>query len=188
MKEDDATNRVLRRAAFFSGIADRILKRLPGLLQQADFRADSPVLMSAAYFLLSDAYKSERNKSGSLTDEYKRAAISAIAVMVVRPISPLDPERVDSMTVYLANPLLALACANAWAADRDLLRHFPFDYMKRFYISLQALHFPSMQPFIDHVNDGGDYRDIDAITLSPGEIGAIDDWVLKIHMLCNIRR
>jgi hypothetical protein len=178
----------LKRAGFFAGMASIVLSQLPRLSDHAEFRADSPILLAAAYFLLSDAYKPRRNQADSLTDEYKRAALSALAVMTIRPFVPFDPERVDDMWTYLANPILALACANAWVPQRNIAEHFPFDYLKRFYLSLLALRIEAFGRFIDLVNEGGDYREAKPLNLSSSDIMVVDDWVLKIYMLVNQRR
>lgn len=185
---DDGERRIHKRAAFFGGISLRISDRYPTLRTKSEFRADAPLLLARAYFLLSDAYKPIRNFPDSLTDDFKKAAISALAVMVVRPFSPLDPEQVDDEIVYLANPMMALACANSWAAERNLFEHFPQDYLKRFYITLLNVRMPCLDGFIEAINSGGDYRSVDAIVLSPQEISILDDWVLKIFMLVNFRR
>jgi hypothetical protein len=185
---DDENARVLKRAAFFAGMAERLASSLPAIQEHSEFRADSPVLMAKAYFLLSDAYKPFRNNAESLTDEYKRAAISALAVMVVRPFSPLQADNVESMTAYLANPIMALACANAWAAQRNLFAHYPFDYLKRFYLTLDSVRLPSLDHFVGRVNEGESWREIEGVGLSWQEIVLVDDWVLKIHMLCNQKR
>jgi len=169
-------------------MADRFQSNIPAISADTEFRPDSPLLMARAYFLLSDAYKPWRNEVGSLTDEYKRAALSALAVMAIRPFSPLDPDNVQSASAYLANPIFALACANAWAAKRDLISHFPFDYLKRFYLSLDAVRIPPLDEFIRVVNEDGDARSIKSIELDRSTLIAIDDWVLKIYMLCNQRR
>ena len=186
--EFERDNRVIRRAAFFAGMADRVLRSYPSLNATSEFRSDSPSLMAWTYFLLSDAYKPFRNMADSLTDDYKKAALSAIAVMVVRPISPIDPDRVDDLTLYLANPILALACANAWVSNRNLFAFFPPDYLKRFYTSLHATRVPALQPFCDAINSSEDHRQFQSITLSAPEIALIDSWCLKIHMLANMRR
>jgi hypothetical protein len=185
---DKVDPRVLRRSAFFAGMASRVSDELPDLSRQTELRADAPLLMARAYFLLSDAYKPRRNDAGSLTDEYKRAALSALAVMAIRPFSPLAPDNVTSMQVYLANPLLALACANAWSAERNLFEFYPFDYLKRFYMSLHAVRLPSLDAFVEWANSGEEEARIDAIDLSSAEVALIDDWVLKFHMLCHLRR
>lgn len=186
-ESDEGERRVHKRAAFFAGISQRISDHYPTLRIKSEFRADAPILLARVYFLLSDAYKPIRNFPDSLTDDFKKAAISAIAVMVIRPFSPLDPDRVDDEVVYLANPMLALACANSWAADRNLFEHFPHDYLKRFYITLLNVRMPALDGFIEAAN-GGDLRKVEPVSLSPQEISILDDWVLKIFMLVNFRR
>lgn len=188
MEEFDRDGRVLKRAAFFAGMADRARSGFQNLNSRCEFRADSPLLISWVYFLLSDAYKPIRNLSDSLTDDYKKAALSSVAVMVIRPFVPLTPEQVDDLETYLANPIFALACANAWAADRNLFEHFPEDYLKRFYTSLLNVRMPSLNGFLDAVNSEADYREITSISLSHSELTTIDDWVLKIFMLVNQKR
>lgn len=186
MPDGDLIGRARQRAAFFAGMATRVADALPKIRQGTEFRADSPLLMAWVYFLLSDAYKPFR--TDGLTDDYKKAALSAVSVMVVRPFTPLDPHNVRDLTVYLANPILAMACANAWAADRNLLEHFPFDYLKRFYISLLNIRMPSLDRFCEAINEGGDYGGFTMVRLTPAEIAVLDDWTLKIYMLVNLKR
>jgi hypothetical protein len=138
--------------------------------------------------LLSDAYKAKRIPPASLTDDYKKAALSALAVMAIRPFSPFEPGNVEKIELLLANPMLALAAGNSWLGDRNLFAHFGRDYLKRFYSTLLAVRFPALQPFIDAVNDEEDHSAIRAVSLSVGELDTVDQWVLKFHMLHTYKR
>lgn len=186
--KNDVRARSLERAPFFNHIAQSILQRFPSLKSESYFRNDTPLILAEAYFLLSDSYKSIRNNK-TLTDDYKKSAISAVAVMVVRPFEPISgPENIDSLTLFLSNPMMALGCANAWAADRNLFEHYPHDYLKRFYITLDNIRIPSLDPFIDFKNGDLDEFDYSSFSLTREEISVLDDWVLKIHMLVNQKR
>ncbi len=143
--------------------------------------------MAHAYYLLNDAYK-ERRGQRSLTDDYKKAAISAITVMALRPFEPLDPDNIETNVAYFANPIYALACANAWLSDRNLLAHYPFDYLRRFYISMLRIRMPSLAPFITAINENEDYQAIETVSLSREEVEDIEEWILKFWQLANKKR
>ena len=179
--------RVLRRSPNFAEIAQKQLEKIPTLSSVTVYRQDSPLLLSQAYFLLSDSYKERRNQA-TLTDDYKKAAISAVAVMTLRPFEPIEPENVTSSAVLFANPIYALACANSWLSDRNLVAHYPFDYLKRFYLSLLRIRMPSLDHFVDSANEGLDYRAIEAISLSREETEDIEEWILKFWQLANQKR
>jgi hypothetical protein len=180
--------RARKRAVLFAHIAGEMQKAFPVLTQEAEFRADAPMLLGQAYFLLSDPYKSKRIPESSLTDDYKKAALSALAVMSIRPFSPLEEGNVQRFEILLANPMMALWVANSWLADRDLLSHFGFDYLKRFYSTLLNVRIPSLSPFIEAVNAGDDHSEITSIILSRDDLDLIDRWVLKFKMLSEQKR
>ncbi|WP_171904809.1 hypothetical protein, partial [Hoeflea olei] len=94
-----------------------------------------------------------------MTDDCKKAAISAVAVMSLRPFAIVEPDDVRSNAVYFANPFYAFAVANSWLSSRNLVEHYPFDYLRRFYISLMRIRMPSLMPFIETINAGGNYRE-----------------------------
>lgn len=123
-----------------------------------------------------------------MTDDYKKAALSAISIMVIRPFEPIDPDNVDNLESYLANPIFALACANVWASQRNLFLHYPHDYLKRFYSSLLITQIESLDPFLNFIKKSEDHEHLVSIKLSSREIALIDSWVLKIHMLVNQKR
>lgn len=177
--------RSYKRAAVYAHIAKELISAIPELARECTFRADAPFVLAWAYFLISDAYKPWRNKAGSLTDDYKKAAASALSVMVVRPFAPLDPDNVETRITLLANPIFAIAIGNSWAADRDLLHHYPFDYLKRFYNSLLNVRLPSLAEFIERANEGDDWQSITAIRLSNAETALIDGWVNKFYDLVH---
>jgi hypothetical protein len=188
LSDDDFVNRARKRGVLFAHIARRIQLEFPVLSKEAEFRADSPTLIGWAYFLLSDAYKAKRIPPNSLTDDYKKAALSALAVMAVRPFSPFEPGNVKKLEVLLANPMMALAAGNSWLGDRNLFDHYGRDYLKRFYSTLLSVRFPALEALIDAVNSGDDYSSVTAIDLSVMEIDTIDRWVLKFHMLHTHKR
>lgn len=180
-----AGGRVGKRAAFFSGMARQMNAFIPELAEETHFLPDAPVTLAHCYFLLSDDYKSARNKPGSRTDDFKKAALTAVAVMVVRPFSPLAPENVTTIEAYLANATFALACGNAWAANRNLFEHYPFDYLKRFYVTLDNVRIEALAEFKSHLLDGLSIRDIQSVSLTNRDQSVLDDWVLKFYMLCE---
>jgi hypothetical protein len=184
----DFGDRPRKRGVLFGHVAHEVQKLFPVLAQHSEYRADSPYILGHAYFLLSDQYKTKRIPPGSLTDDYKKAALSAITVMAIRPFSPLDPDNIRRHDVLLANPIMAVWSANAWLSDRDLLSHFGFDYLKRFYSSLLNVRIQSLQPFIDAVNEGEDFQEIKSIALASADVHVIDDWVLKFKMLREMKR
>jgi hypothetical protein len=185
---DEFRSKSRQRGVLFAHIANRIRQEFPLLDIETEFRSDSPTLIGWAYFLLSDAYKPWRVQAGNLTDDYKKAALSALAVMTIRPFSPIEPERVERFEVLFANPILAMAAANSWLSERNLFAHFGPDYLKRFYSSLLSVRLPSLQPFIDAVNSSDTYEDMESVALTHPEIDFIDQWVLIFHMLQNQRR
>lgn len=188
MNSGNIESRARQRAVLFSHIAERTQKEFPAIVRETEFRADAPILTAWAYFLISDAYKSERIPETSLSDDFKKAAISALAIMVVRPFSPLDPDNVNSMDALLANPIFALAAGNSWLGDRNLFDHFGFDYLKRFFNTLLNVQMPSLAPFIEAINENGDYRQFIEIGLSKGELALVDSWVLKFNLLATSSR
>jgi hypothetical protein len=188
LSDDEFLNRARKRGVLFAHIAQRMQLEFPVLSNEAEFRADSPTLIGWAYFLLSDAYKAKRIPPDSLTDDYKKAALSALAVMLVRPFSPFDPGNVKRFELLLANPMMALAAGNSWLGDRNLFDHYGRDYLRRFYSTLLSVRFPALQVFLDAVNNAEDYGSITRVELSSGELDIIDRWVLKFHMLHTHRR
>ena len=178
------SERALRRSAFFQGIANIHLDHFGQLRQTTSFRAEAPLLIAYSYFLINDSYKRQRNQN-TLTDDYKKAAVSAIAVMALRPFEPLQPDFVEDDLTYFINPIYAMACANAWLSDRDLLARYPFDYLRRFYLSLVRIRIPSLQPFIDCVNVGGQHTAFSGINLTTDEVDEIEEWIWKFWMLAN---
>ncbi|WP_156892565.1 hypothetical protein [Salaquimonas pukyongi] len=181
-------NRVQKRAAFFSGMAERLLGVYPEIGKYTHFTTDSPILLSHCYFLLSDSYKAARLKPESRTDDYKKAAISATAVMIVRPFAALNPDDVSNLEAFLANPIFAMACGNAWASNRDLFSSYPFDYLKRFYNTLHNVEIHAMEEFIQRLRADQPVTDITSVTLNRHDMAALDNWVEKFFMLCNQKR
>lgn len=105
--------------------------------------------------------------------------------MTLRPFVPIDPGNVQLNAAYFANPIYAIAVANSWLSDRDLLQNFPFDYLRRFYHSLLRIRMPSLEPFIGCINSNGDYRSIESISLTWNEVEDIDGWIYKFWLLAN---
>lgn len=184
MTDPEREARVRARAVLFAEVARRVHANLEQDGVQLVFRADAPVVLSAAYFLLNDAYKQRRAKPGSLTDDHKKAALTAVATMVVRPFAPMNPDA-ETFGATLANPIYAFACALSWLDPPASARRLPFDYLKRFYLSLLNVRMPSMARFIDLVNIDGRWQDYPPIAMSPSELDTIDDWVWRFFMLSS---
>ena len=185
-----ADPRVARRAGFFAGMAAELIAVIPDISRSAYFAPNAPMVCAGAYFRISDVYRGRRNRPDSLTDDIKKATLHAMAIMAVRPFVPLNRDVNEPVMATLANPLFALACANAWIDGRNLFEQYPFDYLKRFYMSLLMLRFPSLDAYLAYVNGDSDDEPPVIDDLDPTEIRQIDDWTQKLHLLStrNINR
>lgn len=176
-------DRSLKRAVGFQHIGLRIDESFDHFDYEANFSLDAPLHLAQTYFLISDCYVPKRNKAESLSDNYKKAAISALAVMRIRPFVLENPDNVTNKAAYLSNSFYALACAKAWLGPENQLRLYKWDVLKRIYYSLERIQLPSLQPLVDKIEAGENPWGITEISLSSDEIDLIDEWVLKFEML-----
>ncbi|MGA1801893.1 hypothetical protein [Rhizobium sp. HT1-10] len=174
--------RALKRAPVFADIANWMQSKIPGLADATTFRADAPVLLGHAYFLLNDSYKIRRNQISN-TDDYKKAALSALSVMALRPFEPSEPDNLTSNVAYFANPIYAIASANAWLSSRNLLEHYNFAYLRRFYLSLLRIRLGCLDDFVARASNGEDYAAIKMIEMSWHDADVVEDWIHKFWLL-----
>ncbi|MEL6922290.1 MAG: hypothetical protein AAFO77_14980 [Pseudomonadota bacterium] len=118
--DDSDPNRVQKRAAWFTHGINIVTESFPEVLQENYVEPAAPNILSQAYFLINDAYKSRRMPSHSLTNTHKRAGLSASAVMTIRPFIPLNPDEMSTEAGLFANTTLAMLLAISWLGNKNL--------------------------------------------------------------------
>lgn len=119
----------------------------PGALERP--KESYAILTTNAYFLLSNAYKRARLAGANRTYDYKVAAMSAAAVMIVRPMRLMRSTLQNEELLRNAN----MDCATRLAAARievDLSRVDP-DFVRRLHrATLGPIDLPSLSPYLSH--------------------------------------
>lgn len=99
-----------------------------GVLDPEEIYLNDDALIRAVggYFLLSEAYKQDRlghtEDAPHWTEGPKKAALTAVSLMVFRPLRYVAPQRpLNSTTSFVANQVLLLACCASFL-ERDFPR------------------------------------------------------------------
>jgi hypothetical protein len=117
----------------------------PGALEQP--REASAVLATNVYFLLSNAYKRRRLASANRTYDYKVAAMTAAAIMIVRPLRYLRATMPEEQLLQNANMDCATRAGTS-LLDVDL-SHVDPDFVRRFHrATLGPLDLPCLSPYL----------------------------------------
>jgi hypothetical protein len=110
-------------------------------------REASAVLTTNVYFLLSNAYKRRRIAGANRTYNYKVAAMTAAAIMIVRPLRHLRATMPDEALLQNANMDCATRAATS-LLDVDLSRVDP-DFVRRLHrATLGPIDLPSLSPYL----------------------------------------
>lgn len=141
MTAEDSTRRTDRRdrSLVLQECVDATLGHIRRLVPPESIFAlpNAGLLLTNAYFLISDAYKLRRGMQESRTHIYKVAAFTAAAIMAVRPIRVSDTSNVVHIAVAQANQQCAMRAAQA-LLGLDLERLDP-DFLRRMYSSVFSL-------------------------------------------------
>ena len=175
--------RVRRRADFFLVEAE-LLCATP-LLRTCGFqlRPEFAEATAEAYFLLNEAYKSQRMMGDATrTQDPKIAAMTCIAIGVLNPLRPAQVPDPQPPILQYANPMLAMRCAS------HIVNHpfegRPFEECARFYDSVRRLQLPSLNQYIRDVRVGArNVGDPFKIDLSFDEIREIENKVSLFTVL-----
>lgn len=162
-------------------------------------RLRSGLLAVNCYFLLSDAYKRQRNMEDSRTHHYKVAAFMSAAVMVVRPLRIRQPDSVTSSNVALANEHCALRLATSILGV--VPEKLEEDFIRRLYRSvLGVIDLPSLGPYLgafenvvllnpkqdtfEKIEEAIPFSSYANLTLSDDELRQLD---VLINMFCLLQ-
>jgi hypothetical protein len=110
-------------------------------------REASAVLAANVYFLLSNAYKRRRLAGTNRTYEYKVAAMTAAAIMIVRPLRYLRATMPEEELLQNANMDCATRAATS-LLDIDLSKVDP-DFVRRLHrATLGPIDLPCLSPYL----------------------------------------
>ncbi|MEM1040885.1 MAG: hypothetical protein AAGI12_15600 [Pseudomonadota bacterium] len=179
--------KIRKRMTFFSAGIELVQRNFVEVKSQTFVHADAPEILSRAYFLLNDAYRSKRMPNDSLTNEHKRAGLTAATIMAVRPFIPIDDENIQSEEAYLANSTLCMLLGAAWLGHENPFARLPQDYQLRHHTIFLNIRLSCLEHFLNVVNSNGRYRDILSVDISLADSASLDDIVTKFFMLDRLR-
>jgi hypothetical protein len=176
--------RVEIRRDFFLRLFERIKSLFPEIYGDALFDEDDATWLAHLYFLLSDCYKDWRVEEGHYTNDYKKAGLTIVAIMTMRPIRHPSTTGQDDLRPYYANQVFAICCATAIL--NKPISSMPAEDRDQFYAYLDGLHFQTAEPFLHMAAAGEQIPTGYRLNLTYREISDIDIVVLKVKDFCRM--
>jgi hypothetical protein len=181
------TERVKIRRGYFARIFQTLKSDFPELFSEAYFDENDARFLAQLYFALNDDYKKWRVEEGHYTNDYKKAGLTAAAIMAMRPIQFVGSITQDDPRRFYANPVFAMACAEgilgipiSGIADQK---------REQLYAWLDTLRFPSTDEFLAGAVVGvlPDFQ-WTGLKMTFAEISAIDMIVQRYTDICRYPR
>jgi len=139
------------RAGYFTHMLD-IQAGAPAFEEiQIEYHPRIPIILTEAYFALTDAYKRVHLSEGRRTEPIKQAALTCATIAVIKPLRPIGSPEIDREEYLYINPMLAMRAACS-IVEHPFDRR-AFDDRRRFYRSLSLASLPSLDPLIDEANE-----------------------------------
>ncbi len=171
------------RAATFRALAEIQLEHPAVVEANVAFDNGSALLMSEAYFALSEAYKKRRLKGTSRTEWCKAAALVAVSVSIVRPLRPAGPS--NEVTWPYLNPNFGMLCAYGHA--QEVFFATTFDAKRRLLHSLHSARLPCLDQVIAEANKLRTLVTQWDLVLSDDELSYLDSLVVEFEALIELQ-
>jgi len=146
--------RFSEREGFLTSIGEELLRPSVHRGDLIVFRIGRMSLLTEAYFILNECYKSWRIKPGHFTEEPKIAALTCAAIMKIVPFRPQTMNMARTVGEFKCNEIYALNCAAAFLAVPLASTDFKDDFWLRLLDILSDVKCRTLDQFVADVNSG----------------------------------